>query len=238
MRRRNDLGLYDRHARDWWDGASAFAASLHEVNRVRLGLIHGRLGPRLDGMIVVDLGCGGGLLAEPIARSGALVTGIDISAPSLHAAAAHGRPLTHLSYVRGDARSPPYASAAADLVLCADVLEHVTDWQRVLRAARALMRPATGQLFVTTINRTWSARILAVEIGERLGFVPAGTHDPALFIAPDDLVREAQSLGLQCSDMVGFTPRLAATIWARRLRMRISRSLAVEYAAWFTIRST
>lgn len=232
---RNDLGLYDRHAGDWWNGQSAFARSLHEVNRLRLSLIHGRLGPRLDGLVAIDLGCGGGLLAEPLAHAGARVSAADISAASLAAAAAHGRSQVGLSYVRGDARHPPFARASADLVLCADLLEHVDGWQEVLHAAAALLRPPAGQLFITTLNRTWRARWLAVACGERLGFIPAGTHDPALFIAPDDLVAAARRIGLDCAGMVGFTPRLAATLLSGRLHLRTSRSLAVEYAAWFVM---
>lgn len=234
---RNDLGLYDRHAGDWWNTTSAFSRSLHEVNRLRLNLIHERLGPRLDGLRIIDLGCGGGLLAEPLARAGAHVMGIDISQASLSIAAEHGRGVDLLSYVLGDARHPPIPHGSADVVLCADLLEHVDDWQSVLQAAAALLRSTPGWLFVTTINRTWLARALVVELGERLGFIPSGTHDPALFITPSELIATGRRSGLEPCGMHGITPRLMATLWSRRLRLHTTRSLTGEYAAWFSKRS-
>ena len=233
---RNDLSLYDRHADDWWNKDAAFSRSLHEVNRLRLAVIRERLGSDLRGRTVIDLGCGGGLLAEPLAQAGAQVIGVDLSGPSLVAARNHGHHIDGLGYIRGNALNPPLASRSADLVLCADLLEHVGDWKAVLTAAALLLRPDTGHLFVTTINRTRRARWLAVMLGEGLGFVPAGTHDPALFIAPDDLNTAARRSGLEPDGYIGFVPRLAATVWSRRLRLRTSRSLAVEYAAWFLAR--
>lgn len=235
---RNDLGLYDRHAEDWWNRNSAFSCSLHEVNRLCLAAIRKRLGPTLRGSTVIDLGCGGGLLAEPLAMAGAQVMGVDLSGPSVIAARNHGRDLNNLSYVRGDVRCPPLARHSADLVLCADVLEHVADWKAVLAAAAILLRPGSGQLFVVTINRTVRARWLAVIFGEGLGFVPRGTHDPKMFITPTELGDAAHKSGLVANGYLGFSPRLIATVCARRLCMRTSRSLAVEYGAWFVAGKT
>lgn len=230
---RNDLGLYDRHAEDWWNPDTAFSSSLHEVNRLCLAAIRERLGPALRGSTVIDLGCGGGLLAEPLAQAGAQVIGLDISGPSVIAAKNHGRAQKYLSYLRGDVRYPPLARQSADVVLCADVLEHVADWEAVLAAAAMLLRPGSGQLFVVTINRTLRARWLAVILGEGLGFVPRGTHDSKMFITPTELGDAARMSGLEADGFLGFSPRLIATVYCRRLRMRTSRSLAVEYGAWF-----
>lgn len=230
---RNDLGLYDRHANDWWNQDSAFSCSLHEVNRLCLAAIRERLGPALRGSTVIDLGCGGGLLAEPLAQAGAQVIGVDVSGPSVSAARNHGRDVNYLTYLRGDVRYPPLAHYSADVVICADVLEHVDDWKAVLAAAAMLLRPGSGQLFVVTINRTIRARWLAVILGEGLGFVPRGTHDPEMFITPTELGDAARQSGLEADGYLGFAPRLIATVCSRRLRMRTSRSLAVEYGAWF-----
>jgi 2-polyprenyl-6-hydroxyphenyl methylase/3-demethylubiquinone-9 3-methyltransferase len=230
---RNDLGLYDRHAREWWDARSRFARSLHEVNRVRLELVRARWGARLRGARVADLGCGGGLLAEPLARDGAAVIGVDLSGPTLAEARRHaaGVAASAVSYARGDARRPPLAAGWADLVLCADVLEHVADWRAVLAGAGALLAPG-GEIFFTTINRTRRAGWLAVTLGEGLGLVPRGTHDPRLFITPAELATAAAGLGLRCDAPLGLRPRLLATALGLRLRMRTCRSLAVEYAGW------
>ena len=230
---RNDLGLYDRLANDWWNQDSAFSCSLLEVNRLCLAAIRERLGSALHGSTVIDLGCGGGLLAEPLAQAGAQVIGVDLSGPSVSAARNHGRDVKYLSYLRGDVRYPPLARHSADGVLCADVLEHVADWEAVLAAAAMLLRPGSGQLFVVTINRTIRARWLAVILGEGLGFVPRGTHDPEMFITPVELSNAARKSGLEADGYLGFVPRLCATVWSQRLHMRTSRSLAVEYGAWF-----
>ena len=109
----------------------------------------------------------------------------------------------------------------------------ITDWKAVLAAAAMLLRPGSGQLFIVTINRTIRARWLAVILGEGLGFVPRGTHDPEMFITPTELGEAARQSGLEADGYLGFSPRLFATVCSRRLRMRPSRSLAVEYGAWF-----
>jgi 2-polyprenyl-6-hydroxyphenyl methylase/3-demethylubiquinone-9 3-methyltransferase len=228
----NDLDLYDRHADDWWNDRSSFSSSLHEVNRVVLAMIRARMGDRLKGMTVVDLGCGGGILAEPLARDGAWVVGLDISHPSLLACRRHAAGISRLGLIRGDAGAPPLAPACADMVLCADVLEHVPDWRAVMVAAAALLRPG-GTLFAATINRTPWATWLAVTLGEGLGFVPRGTHDPAMFITPEELIAQARTLGLRSAGCFGIKPALLRTLIGRRLRVTTSPTPSVLYGAWF-----
>ncbi len=230
--RGNDLDLYDRHAADWWNERSPFSCSLHEVNRVLLASIRARLGDGLKDMTVVDLGCGGGILAEPLARAGARVVGLDISHPSLLACRRHAAGISRLSLVRGDVRAPPLAPAWADLVLCSDVLEHVPDWRAVMVAAAHLLRPG-GTLFAATINRTAQATLLAVTLGEGLGFVPRGTHDPALFITPAELITQARTLGLRSAGCFGLRPALLRTLIGCRLRMSATATPSVLYGAWF-----
>ncbi len=226
----NDLTLYDRHARSWWDHGHAFARSLREVNRLRLLLVRQRLGGRLRGMTVVDLGCGGGLFAEPLAGDGARVLGLDLSAASLVVAAGHARPPAP-GYLRGDARRVPLAEGCAGLVLCADLLEHVEDWRQVLAQAARLLAPG-GEIFITTVNAGWRARLLVVTLGEGLGLVPRGTHDAARFIAPQQLIAAAAALGLECCGRCGLMPDLLRTALTLRLSMRIGASDMAEYALW------
>jgi 2-polyprenyl-6-hydroxyphenyl methylase/3-demethylubiquinone-9 3-methyltransferase len=230
---RNDLGLYERHACEWWNEGHNFARSLREVNRLCLEAIVTGIGDRLDGMTVVDLGCGGGLLAEPLAGMGARVLANDISLGSLRAARRHAREggVDGLAVVHGDALRPPYADGCADVVLCADILEHIHDWRLVLHGAAALLRPG-GRIFASTLNRTWQARWLGVHLAEGLGYVPKGTHDPEMFITPQELADQGLALGLRPGSAIGFAPRLWRTVMSRRLHMGPSASVAVEYAMW------
>ena len=229
---RNDLDMYDRHASSWWDPTSRFAASLHGLNRLRLAHVMDEFGPNMQGMVVVDLGCGGGLFAEPLALRGAVVVGIDASAPSLAVAQAHGVGIAGLRYELGDVRAPPVPSGCADLVCCADVLEHVDEWRRAVTAAAQLLRPG-GKLYVSTINRTWRARLLAVYLAETLRVIPPGTHDPARFIRPSELTSAATAAGLHRPRYLGERLLIIPTLRAWAVRLAPGPSTAMGYAAWF-----
>jgi 2-polyprenyl-6-hydroxyphenyl methylase/3-demethylubiquinone-9 3-methyltransferase len=234
---RNDLGLYERHAHDWWRADSAFAGSLHGINHIALAQIRARLGARLVGAAVVDLGCGGGLIAEPLARAGARVIGIDLGARSLQVAAAHGRDAGDLAWLRADASDPPLAEGWADLVLCADAIEHIPEWRRLVRRAAALLRPG-GLFYALTLNRTWLARWVGVHLVEGLRLVPRGTHDPALFVRPDELIGAAAAAGLRLERVIGQRPRLWRTIRRWRVVMREGASRRIAYSAWFAKEAT
>lgn len=229
---RNDLNMYDRHAASWWDPTSRFAASLHGLNRLRLTHITDTFGPNLRGLEVVDLGCGGGLFAEPMARQGARVVGIDASAPSLAVAQAHGVGIDGLHYQLGDVRAPPLPAGCADLVCCADVLEHVDGWRQAVTAAARLLRPG-GKLYVSTINRTWRARLFAVYLAETLRVIPPGTHDPARFIRPAELTEAATAAGLHRPHFLGERLLIIPTLRAWAVRLAPGPSTAMGYAAWF-----
>jgi 2-polyprenyl-6-hydroxyphenyl methylase/3-demethylubiquinone-9 3-methyltransferase len=230
---RNDLGLYDRHAQDWWDPASAFAGTLHAVNRWRIARIAAELGDDLRGTAAVDLGCGGGILAEALARRGASVVGVDRSRPSLAVAAGHGAGLPTLRYLEGDAVQPGLPAACADLVTVADLLEHVQPFAPVLAAAARLLRPG-GRCFVTTLNRTWRARWLAVHLAEGIGMIPRGTHDPAAFVTPAELVAAADGCGLGAPRLLGQRLRLLDTLRTWRIHVDAGTSTALGYGCWFT----
>lgn len=222
----NDLGIYEREAADWWNPAAASFRSLHAVNEHRTSLLGEWLGERLDGLVVIDFGCGGGLLSRPLAERGATVLGFDVSHASLRAAREHSRG----SFLRGDARRAPFADECADVVLMADVLEHVADYQAVLGEAARLLGPG-GVAFVNTLNRTARARLFAVQLAEGVKLVPRGTHDPELFIAPDDLARAAWSRGLALERLQGESVNLWRTLRRWAISLRRSDDLSIGYSA-------
>ena len=232
-RRRNDLDLYERHADSWWNADSRAFRSLHRVNAFRVELLRDWLGERLPGALAIDLGCGGGLLAAPLAALGARVVGLDLGARSV-AAAVDGARHPRCAFVRADVLHPPLRAGLADLVLLADVLEHLERQPEALRAAARLLRPG-GLLYVNTINRTLRARVLAVHLAEGLGLVPRCTHDARLFVRPDELERMAADAGLRLVRVQGESPALAATLARWAIQPERSRSVALAYSALFEL---
>jgi len=230
-RKRNDLSIYDRHADDWWNERSYFAKSLHGLNDVRLREIADEIGSDLTGLTIIDLGCGGGLLSEPLARRGANVIGIDISAASIAIARTHGRGVPGLNYVQGDARQPPLPAGGADVVLCADILEHVSQWPEVIKSAFHLLRPG-GRCYCSTLNRSWFSALMAVHLSEGLGLVPRGTHDPAMCIRPDELESTARQFGFTPGNRLGHRVRIWQTLKQWRICMARGNSTAISYGAW------
>lgn len=220
--------LFDRA--DWWDeGARAFA-SLRSVTTFRLELLRQWMPQGFAGRTVVDLGCGGGLLAVPLAREGAHVVGLDLAAKALRAAVAQ-QP-ERLLAAQADLQQLPLAERSADVVLLADVLEHVDDPAAVIAQAARVLRPG-GALFVNTIHRTLRSRVFAITLGEGLGFIPRGTHQWRKFVRPDELDTMARAAGLVRVQRAGEAPRLLATLKAGAVVLRPSKSLAVGYAALF-----
>lgn len=245
----NDLSIYERHAGEWWDPRSAAFRSLHSVNEFRTELLCewlGGAGARaLAGQVVVDLGCGGGLLAAPLLAAGARVVGVDRSLGSLRAATARlgtdsplRAPATPAGcFVHGDLLQAPLADRSADLVLLADVLEHVDSVAAALGEAARLLR-AGGLLYVNTINRTWRARLLAVEVAERLALVPRGTHDARKFVAPAELRLAAARHGLRLLRTQGESVDLLRTARRWAIALRRSEDLSIGYSALLVKEST
>ncbi len=237
---RNDLSIYERHAKDWWNPRSHAFRSLHRVNEFRSQILGEWLGENLADLSVVDLGCGGGLLAEALARRGARVTGLDIGRASVQAASDHVRadqPAQSTSclpcfYLNADMNFAPLRDQCADVVLLADVLEHVVDYAGALSEASRLLRPR-GKLYVNTINRTRRAHFFAVTVAEGLGLVPKGTHDSRLFITPQSLVAEARLHQLRNLRLQGESARLMASVFSRSVTLRASEDLSVAYSALF-----
>lgn len=220
--------LYD--CAGWWDPADRSFASLRAVSAFRLALLDDWLGADWRERVVVDLGCGGGLLAVPLARRGARVLGVDVARTALQAARRQSAPT--LIVAMGDVCAPPVGDASADVVLLADVVEHLPEPAAAVAAAARLLRPG-GRLFVNTIARTLRSRLFAIWLAEGLGYVPRGTHRHDWFVRPDELVRMATSAGLREVARVGEAPRLLATVRTGAVQLRPSPSMAVGYAMLF-----
>ncbi|MBK8098532.1 MAG: 3-demethylubiquinone-9 3-O-methyltransferase [Planctomycetes bacterium] len=218
----------------WWDADCRTWASLRSVTLFRLQMLRTWLGAVLPGAQVVDLGCGGGLLAIPLAETGARVLGLDQSRAALDQAIAETarRGLTNCLFQQADMQDTGRADGCADVVLLADVLEHLPRPERAIAEAARLLHPG-GHLFVNTINRTWRSRFLAITVGEGCGFIPKGTHDWRWFLRPDEVDAMAEVARLRRLAQCGERPAIAATLQARAVVLRPTRSLAVGWCALY-----
>ena len=225
-----ELDKFAALANRWWDPDGPQRA-LHVLNPVRLDYLHQRLAPAaahgLQGIKVLDVGCGGGLLSEAMAAAGAQVTAIDLADELIRVARLHGLE----SGVKVDYRLTPVEALAAeqpagfDAVTCMEMLEHVPDPGAIVSACAALLRPG-GRLFLSTLNRTPAAFALAIVGAEYVaGLLPKGTHRYADFIRPSELAAWLRAAGLQLEDVSGlFYDPL-------RQRARLSRQTGVNYLA-------
>jgi 2-polyprenyl-6-hydroxyphenyl methylase/3-demethylubiquinone-9 3-methyltransferase len=199
-----ELAKFDAMAYSWWDPDGEFKA-LHDINPLRADYIDRRAG--LAGKRVVDLGCGGGILAEAMAQRGAQVTGIDLVETSLEVARLHRLESgVEVTYER--ATPEAYADGhpgAFDLVTCLEMLEHVPQPASVLRACARLVRPG-GHVFLSTINRNPKSYLFAILGAEYvLRLLPRGTHRYRGFIRPSELAAWARAAGIEVRDIVGLT---------------------------------
>ena len=206
---------FGKLAADWWDPRGS-SAMLHRLNPVRLRYIRDRVDIHwdgdgasftpLDGRSALDVGCGAGLLCEPLARMGAVVTGIDAAPENIAVAEAHAAVSgLAIDYRAGGIES--LGDAAFDLVTSLEVIEHVADQSAFVRGLAKALAPG-GLLILSTPNRTPLSRAALVGLAEATGRIPRGTHDWHRFVTPDELGSMLEDAGLMVRDVrgLGYSP--------------------------------
>jgi 2-polyprenyl-6-hydroxyphenyl methylase/3-demethylubiquinone-9 3-methyltransferase len=201
---------FGRMAADWWDPDGS-SAMLHKLNPVRLAYIRDRIDQHwgldehdlrpLKGRRAADVGCGAGLLAEPLARLGAQVTAVDAAPENIEAARAHatGQGL-EIDYRVGGVEA---LGGKYDLVTCLEVVEHVADVPAFVAGLAGALAP-DGLLILSTPNRTGWSRIMLITIGESIGGIPPGTHEWDKFLTPEELCIRLEDVGLKAQDVTGL----------------------------------
>ena len=230
---RDEVARFDALAARWWDERGPMRV-LHRFNPVRVGYIRDevcRVFDRdpaapfpLDGLTIVDIGCGGGVLSEPLARLGARVTGLDPAKANLAAARLHaeGEGLT-IDYRDETIEAVVARGERFDVVLAMEVVEHVADRAGFIHATCAAVRPG-GLLFAATLNRTMRSFALAIVGAEYvLGWLPRGTHDWDKFVTPAELRADIEAGGLTVTDTTGVVYNPLGDSW------RASRDTGVNY---------
>lgn len=198
-----EIARFDATAQRWWDPQGEFRP-LHVLNPVRLDYIDEKAS--LRGKRVLDVGCGGGILSEAMARRGAQVTGIDLGPLTIEIAELHAlESQLSIRYVREAAETHAVHSAGAyDIVTCMEMLEHVPEPESVLRALHDLVKPG-GDIVVSTLNRNLKSYLMAVIGAEYvLNMLPRGTHTYERFIKPSELSRWARGVQLSVVDVAGL----------------------------------
>ena len=232
----DEIKRFTALAEAWWDPMGDFRP-LHQLNPVRLEFIRDHLARHFhrdplsvkpfEGLSVLDIGCGGGLLCEPMTRLGARVTGIDASEETITAARAHARQSgLDIEYRHQLPEDLAREKGRFDVVLNMEVVEHVADLDAFLAASAGLLRPG-GAMVVSTINRTLKALALA-KIGAEyvLRWLPVGTHDWRKFVRPSELARGLGPGGVEITDLKGMSYNPLADAW------RLTGDLAVNYLAF------
>lgn len=199
-----EIAKFSAVASRWWDPDGEFKP-LHLINPLRVGFIE-QHSDGLFGKNIVDVGCGGGLLSEAMARLGANVTGIDMSKDALEVARLHALE-SGVSVHYQTSTAEDFAAAhngQFDVVTCLEMLEHVPHPERVVAACARLVKPG-GQVFFSTLNRNLKSRLLGIIAAEYvLRWVPKGTHEYERFIRPSELLQMTDSCGLEAKTMTGL----------------------------------
>ena len=235
---RDEVARFAKLAGEWWDANGPFKP-LHRINPVRLTYIRDQLcrkfgrdkaaAASLAGLSVLDIGCGGGLVAEPLARLGAEVTGIDPAPENIETAKAHAEGARlDIIYRATTAEALAASGARFDAVLLLEVIEHVPNVPLFLKSVAPLVKPG-GLMVLSTLNRTLKAYALAI-IGAELilRWLPLGTHNWNRFVTPDELRGALRGAGLTPTDVTGMVYNPLADEW------RLARDTNVNYLATAT----
>jgi 2-polyprenyl-6-hydroxyphenyl methylase / 3-demethylubiquinone-9 3-methyltransferase len=223
-----EVRQFAKHAGDWWD-PNGSEAMLHKLNPVRLKYIRDQIDQHwqcdecsrtpLEGKAALDVGCGAGLLTEPLARLGAKVTGVDASAQLIAVAREHAAAMgLEIDYRAGEVQE---LKGKFDLITCMEVIEHVAD-PAVFLKALAKRLAAGGLLVMSTPNATSWSRLMMITIGEGFGQIPKGTHDFDRFITPERMKLLLADAGLQCLDVEGIA-------WSPTRGLHLSDDVKLNY---------
>jgi 2-polyprenyl-6-hydroxyphenyl methylase/3-demethylubiquinone-9 3-methyltransferase len=223
-----EVRQFASHAGDWWDPHGP-ESMLHKLNPVRLKYVRDRIDQHwqcdehvrqpLDGKSALDVGCGAGLLAEPLARLGAKVTGVDAAAELIAVAREHaaGQGL-EIDYRAADVLA---IDGDFDLITCMEVIEHVAEPAAFVAALAKRLAPQ-GLLILSTPNQTGWSRLMMITVGERLGRIPRGTHDFEKFVTPQRMKRLLADAALTCLDIEGIA-------WSPTRGLHLSDDMRLNY---------
>jgi len=229
----SEIARFAGLAEKWWQADGPFRA-LHALNVPRLAYVRNHLCRRhardirderpLAGLRILDIGCGGGLIAEPLARLGAEVTAIDASSDAIAAAWLHaGHAGLDVNYRHISVEAMAEAGGQFDCVLTLEVVEHVADLASFLAASSRLVQPG-GMFFAATLNRTAASYLLGIVVAERiLRWLPSGMHQWSKFVRPSELVAPLRRHGVTISDISGVSYDPMTRAW------ELSRKLSVNY---------
>jgi len=233
---KDDVARFEALAEAWWDPNGEFGP-LHRLNPIRIGYIRDKLcehfgrdprAPRpLDGLRILDVGCGGGLLSEPMTRLGATVTGLDAGEQNIEIAKTHAAQCgLDIDYRHGTIEALAKTKTSFDVVLNMEVVEHVADLGLFIEASAKVLKP-DGAMLVATLNRTPKSFAFAVVGAEYvLRWLPRGTHDWRKFVRPSELARELRASGVSIADLTGVAYSPLSADWT------LSRDLGVNYMAF------
>lgn len=223
-----EVRQFAAHARDWWD-PNGSEAMLHKLNPVRLKYIRDQIDQHwqcdervrtpLEGRSALDVGCGAGLLCEPLARLGASVTGIDAAPELIDVAREHACAMgLAIDYRCGEVQQ---LESRFELITCMEVIEHVADPAAFVSALADRLAPG-GLLLMATPNRTNWSRLMMITVGEGFGQIPKGTHDYEKFIAPQRMKALLSDAGLKCLDIEGIA-------WSLTRGLHLSDDIRLSY---------
>ncbi len=220
----SEIAKFEALASRWWDPTSEFKP-LHDINPLRLNYIDSR--SPLAGQQVVDVGCGGGLLSEGMARRGAIVTGIDMGEAPLSVARLHslesGLKVDYRQITVEELAADPEHTGQYDIVTCLEMLEHVPEPASVINACARLLKPG-GHLYLSTINRNPKSFLFAIVGAEYvLGMLPKGTHEWKRFIRPSEMSEYLRQAQLNIQDLTGMTYNPLTRVY------RLARDVDVNY---------
>jgi len=233
-----EVEKFSRIADEWWSETGKFKP-LHKFNPIRISLIRKKIAEHFSadqksltlfsGLKIIDIGCGGGLMAEPFARMGASITAIDASEKNITVAKIHAKKSgLEINYRVNAAEEIALENEKYDVVLALEVIEHVADAESFIKSCSALLKP-NGLLFVATINRTLKSLALAKFAAEYvLRWLPIGTHDWKKFMKPSEVSNYAASLNLELKELRGFNFNILRDEWKE------TGDLDVNYIAIFS----